>query len=296
MFGEMQRLAMRRDKNFWPDPADHVAQFIAPRMPRDVNEMGAIGDDLDALLHQAVDHPRYRLLVAGNRPRREDHPVAARQRDVGMLVLRDAGERGARLALAAGAERQHFVRRQIAVTFNAAEILHALEIAGLARHLHHALHRATDNNDFALCGAGGVRNGAQAADMGGKRRHRDATRRGADQFGESLCHIRFRGRPALAHGIGGIADQRQHPGIAERGQPCRIGRATDDRRRIDLPIAGMDHGAGRRADRKRIRFRDRMRNIDEIDLERPEREMPAGRHDIDRNFRRAGLGRAPRLE
>ena len=32
MFGEVQRLAMRRDKNFRPDPADHVAQFVAPRM------------------------------------------------------------------------------------------------------------------------------------------------------------------------------------------------------------------------------------------------------------------------
>ena len=40
-----------------------------------------------------------RLLVAGDGARREDHPVALRQRDLGMLVVGDAGERGARLAL-----------------------------------------------------------------------------------------------------------------------------------------------------------------------------------------------------
>ena len=49
MFGEMQRLAMHRDDDLRPDPADHVAQFGAPRMAGDVNEMGAVGDDLDAL-------------------------------------------------------------------------------------------------------------------------------------------------------------------------------------------------------------------------------------------------------
>ncbi len=65
MLGKMQRLAMRRNEDFRPHPADHVAQFIAPRMAGDVDEMGAVGDDLDALLDQTVDHPRYRLFVAG---------------------------------------------------------------------------------------------------------------------------------------------------------------------------------------------------------------------------------------
>ena len=39
-----------------------------------------------------------------------------------------------------------------------------------------------------------------------------------------------------------------------------------------------------------------MRDVDEIDVERAEREVPAERHDIDRNLRRARLGRAPGLE
>src|SRR5204863_1930206 len=38
MFGKMQRLAMRRNKDLRPYPADHVAQLVASGMPRDVDQ------------------------------------------------------------------------------------------------------------------------------------------------------------------------------------------------------------------------------------------------------------------
>ena len=82
-----------------------------------------------------------------------------------MLILGDARQRRARLALAAGAQRQNLVGRQIAVAFHAAEILHAVEIAGLARHLGDALHGAADQNHFAANGARRLGNGADATDM-----------------------------------------------------------------------------------------------------------------------------------
>src|SRR6185312_3964612 len=44
-----------------------------------------------------------------------------------------------------------------------------------------------------------------------------------------------------------------------------VGRQADDRRRIDLPVAGMQHDAGRGVDRQRMRFRNRMRDRDELD-------------------------------
>ena len=132
--------------------------------------------------------------------------------------------------------------------------------------------------------------------MGGERRHRDARRRGADELGQRLRHIGFRGRAAVAHGVGGIADQRQHALVAQRGKLRLVGRRAEERRRIDLPVAGMQHGAARRADRERVRFRDRVRDVDEVDRERTKRQAPAERHDVDRDLRRAGLGQAPRLE
>ena len=40
MFGEMQRFAMRRNKDFRPHPIDHVEQFGAARMAGYVNQVG----------------------------------------------------------------------------------------------------------------------------------------------------------------------------------------------------------------------------------------------------------------
>ena len=66
-----------------------------------------------------------------------------------MVVIGDARERRARLALAAGTQRQHLVGRKMPVKIGAAEILHAVEIAGFAGDLHDALHRASDHHHFA---------------------------------------------------------------------------------------------------------------------------------------------------
>ena len=68
-------------------------------------------------------------------------------------------------------------------------------------------------------------------------------RRAADQFGERLRDIGLGRRAALAHRVGGIADQREAALVAERAQLGFVGRRADDRRRIDLPVAGVQHGA-----------------------------------------------------
>ena len=56
---------------------DHVEQLGAPRMPGDVHQVVAIGDDLDALRDQTVDDAGHRLLVAGDGAGGKDHAVAA---------------------------------------------------------------------------------------------------------------------------------------------------------------------------------------------------------------------------
>ena len=70
-----------------------------------------------------------------------------------MIILRRcAAQRGARLALAAGADRHDLVRRQITVGIRRAEILHAIKIAGFTRHLHQTFHRAADNDNLQVAG------------------------------------------------------------------------------------------------------------------------------------------------
>jgi len=76
VFGEMQRLAVRRHGDLRLQPIVELSDLGAARMAGNVDEMGAVGDDLDALLGQRVDDPADRLLVAGNGARGKDDAIA----------------------------------------------------------------------------------------------------------------------------------------------------------------------------------------------------------------------------
>ena len=64
---------------------------------------------------------------------------------------------------------------------------------------------------------------------------------------------------------------------------------------VDLPVAGMDDEAGRRADRERRALRDRMGDGNEFDVERADLEPRARLDDPDRNLRRARLAEPARF-
>ena len=170
-----------------------------------------------------------RLLVAGDGARGEDHAVAlATASTSGCSSCGDARQRRARLALAAGAERHHLVGRQMAVDVHAAEILHAVEIAGLARDL---------RRRAPWRGRPPPPRGPQARAASATARMRatleakvvTATRRGALAISSAsvLRDVGFRRRAALAHRIGGIADQREAALVAERAQLGLVGRRAD---------------------------------------------------------------------
>ena len=108
---------------------------------------------------------------------------------------------------------------------------------------------------------------------------------GADEVGERFGDVGFRRRSAVADCIGGIADQRQHAGVAKLAQPPLVGWLANDRRRIDLPVAGVQHGAVRSSDGQRIRFRNRMRDRAQFDIERADVEARTERHLGNRNVR-----------
>ena len=78
-------------------------------------------------------------------------------------------------------------------------------------------------------------------------------------------------------------------------EPRLVGDRADDRGRVDLPVAGVDDEAGRRPDRQRRAFRDRMGDRHELDVERADRHARAGPDDLDRNLRRARLAEPARL-
>src|SRR5207247_2739825 len=110
---EMPALAMHRDGNVGLHPAIELLELAAAGVTRDMNRSVLIGDDFDLVVGQPILHARHRLLVAGDGARGEDHPVAGFELHIGMLAKSDAGHGGARLALAAGAERYHLVRPEL---------------------------------------------------------------------------------------------------------------------------------------------------------------------------------------
>src|SRR5262245_27535090 len=206
-----------------------------------------------------------------------------------MVVVGDARQRRARLPLAARAQREHRVRRQVAIDFNRAKILHAIEIAGLARDPRDALHGPPDHDDFALTGRGGLRDRAQPRHV--RREGRNGNPRGsaADEFGKASGNVGLGWRPPVAERIRGIPDQRETALVAKRTQLGFVGRRADNWRWIDLPIPGVKHGAGRRADDESVRLRDGMSHRHELNIERSEHKSAAKGENIQRDFGRSWL-------
>ncbi len=180
----------------------------------------------------------------------------------------------------------------MSIHVRAAKRLHTIEITGLAGDLHHPLHRASDHNDLAVGSFRSVSDGAQPRHVGCECRHRDAPARRFHEFGDVLGDFLLGRRAALTHGVGRIADQRHDAFIADFAQPLLVGRLADDRRRIDLPVTGMQHCAGGRADRERMGFGNRVRDRNEFHAERADVDGAARRHDCDRDLWRVALAGA----
>ncbi len=85
-----------------------------------------------------------------------------------MLVLGHARERRARLALAAGREREDLVARQALERVHAEELRHAVEHAAFARDRDDPLHRAPQNADLPAGGESRLGCSAQPRDIGGE--------------------------------------------------------------------------------------------------------------------------------
>ncbi len=71
--------------------------------------------------------------------------------------------------------------------------------------------------------------------------------------------------------------------MAEGLQIVGAGERADHGRRIQLPVAGVQDVAKRRAQRQRMRFRDRVSDLDQRAVERADRKALTRRHDVQRH-------------
>ena len=164
------------------------------------------------------------------------------ERHLGMLVLGDAGERCARLALAAGAERHDLVGRQVAVGVDI-----AVKSAARLRDSRsrgrpattRSMARPTTTTSRPACAGGSRRRRLNAGDVGREGGHRDA---GGAPPRTSSAEGAARRRPRRAIGRRARHWWNRRPA---REQPRRrralaqlglVGRRAEHGRRIELPV------------------------------------------------------------
>ena len=278
MSGKVACLPMYRDRDPRPDHLIHADKLVARRVARDMDKMIRLGHDFDPEPHERVLQPPDRLFVARNDTRRKDHDIALFERDVGVIITSDASERGARLALAASADHQDLVARHVARFVFGQEPRHIGKIAGLARRLVHAPQRAPDQGDVAVVDARGLGDRLQPRDIRGKTSDGDSPVVTADQVGQGLAQFAFRAGAAGLQRVCRVADDREHALVADLAQSVLIGRRADQRLGIELPIAGVQHRAGRGADHDGVRLGDRMRQRDQLEIERSDLKAAGHRH------------------
>ena len=100
---------------------------------------------------------------------------------------------------------------------------------------------------------------------------------------------RLRDGDARAVGVGGVAAQQQHAVAAELGEPGDVGGRAADRRLVELVVAGEQHGAELAAQDHAAHVGDRVREVDELDLERPRLDRLAGREHLELGLAQAVL-------
>ena len=186
----------------------------------------------------------------------------------------DARQRGARLALAAGADQHDSCRAARSRPRPRQEVRHVGEIAVLARRLVHAPAASARPapTSRSLRRARHARSSPAAPRSRRSRRPRRAVV-AADQLGQRCRAPRLRSptspsRSALVESQT-IASTPSSP--SARSASSSVG-VADQRLGIELPVAGMQHRAGRRADHQRVRLGDRMGQRDQLEVERPDRE------------------------
>ena len=183
--------------------------------------LDALVDHVGAAPREVVDHAADRLLVAGNRARREHDRVVGADLDVAVIVDRDARQRRHRLALRAGRQAQHVLRR-VGADVGVAN-LHAGRNPQVAEPLgdlgvpHHA---APDERDLAIELRREIDEDLHPVDARRERRDDQLAGRAGEDLLERLDDLELRAGEAAAIDVGAVGEQRQHAGAPSSAKRC----------------------------------------------------------------------------
>ena len=165
-----------------------------------------------------------------------------------VIVAGDPRQGRARLALAAGADQHDPVARDVAGLVLGQKARQIVEIAVLARRLVDPPQRAADQRDIAAMGRRRLRDRLEPRNIRGEAGDCDPRIVAADQIGQGPAQLAPRSPKCRA--AARWSNRRRSPGRLRR-RACvkaRLVRGRADQRiGIELPVAGMQDGADRRA-------------------------------------------------
>ncbi len=210
--------------------------------------------------------------LPGHRGRGEDHRVALVEAHARVVVVGHAPQGGERLALGPGGDdHDALVGEVVDLPRLDQHPLRDLDVPELAADVHVLAHRAPDERDLAVERGGRVDHLLDAVDVRGEARHDDAPVAAGEDLLEVRPDPRLARREPGPVGVRRVAAQQQQAVAAELGEPRDVGRPAVHRRLVELVVAGDEHGAELRGHRDGAGVRDRVRHVDELDLEGPER-------------------------
>ena len=191
-----------------------------------------------------------------------------------VLVRGHQRQRAHRLALRTGADDADVAGRVPRRLFDVDDRVRGeVDEAALARHRHVLHHRPTDERDLAAVRDRGLRDLLHAVQVRREARDDEAlvgvlaeqrAHRGADR--------RLRRREARTLGVGRVGEQEADAAVAagDLAEQREVGVAAVDRREVELEVAGVDDRALGREVRDRESVRHRVRDRDELALDRPD--------------------------
>ena len=193
-----------------------------------------------------------------------------------MAAVRVAGERGHRLALAAGHQHQQLRQRdRVDLLQGDRHPGRDAKVAELLGRLHIGLQAAPGDPHPPPVLLGQRDHLLDAVQVGGEAGDHDPGGRLPEDALEGLEEVTLGPAVAFPLGVGRVAEQQQHPVPAELSEPGEVGGAAFGRVVVELEVPGVDHHPHRRLDGQRGGVRDAVADGDHLHAEGPEPEAVA---------------------
>ena len=188
-----------------------------------------------------------------------------------VIVHRRARQRRHRLALRARNQHRQLVRCRVHGILRADQ--HSVgnrQQPQRMRDLGNAGHAAAYDRHLAPELFGNIQNLLDAMNRRAEAGNHDAPLGAVENVLEARPHRALRFRIARPVRVRRVGHQQQHAALAVVRQRVQVEQLVIGRSRVDLEIARVDHYADRRRDGQRHRADDRVRDVNKLDLERPD--------------------------